>query len=149
MNINHEPVATPLMIDIKLNQREFWLTFDIKRTRPRPPVGRGNSSGAPGQRARSRPPGGQGRLQPCQSEACDPVPPLGRGAPVVHQSDAAPSLQEEPAACQSGVRDPGNRWAGRASAANQSCVRAPSPRLAGELRLPARASCAPPPIKLE
>ena len=28
MNINHESVATRLMIDI--NQIEFWLTFDIK-----------------------------------------------------------------------------------------------------------------------
>ena len=31
MNINHEPVASRLMIDIKnINQIEFWLTFDIK-----------------------------------------------------------------------------------------------------------------------
>ena len=99
-----------------------------------------------------------------QGNVLDPGPPVGRGgssrarakhatrsprwvggAPAAHQSDAAPSGQEEPAACQSGVRDPGNRWAGRASAANQSCVRAPSPRLAGGLRLPARASCAPRP----
>ena len=30
MNISHEPVATRLMIDIKHNQIEFWLVFDIK-----------------------------------------------------------------------------------------------------------------------
>ena len=30
MNINHEPVATRLMIDIKHQQIEFWWMFDIK-----------------------------------------------------------------------------------------------------------------------
>ena len=79
----------------------------------------------------------------------DPGPPVGRGGSGHARAKRAPSGQEEPAACQSGVRDPGNRWAGRASAANQSGVRAPSPSLEGGLRSPARASCAPPPIDLE
>ena len=76
MNINHEPIATRLMIDIK-HQPESWLTFDIKRARPRPPVGRGNSGGAPGQRARSRAPRWAGEAPAAPERSVRPRPPVG------------------------------------------------------------------------
>ena len=57
MSINYEPVATHLMIDI--NQREFWLTFDIKRA--------------------SLAPGGQGELRRHARATCSIPAPLWAG----------------------------------------------------------------------
>ena len=132
MNINHEPVATRLMIDIK-HQPERVL-FDTGY-----------------QTCASPAPGGQGELQRCARATCSsPAPRWAGEAPAAPERSVrprpprwvgglqlrarvscAPSEQEEPAACQSSIRDPGNQCAGRASAANQNGVHPPAPAWQG------------------
>ena len=115
MNINHEPVATRLMIDIK-HQPERVL-FDIGY-----------------QTCASPAPGGQGELQrrARATVGCPlPTPRWVGGLQLRARVSCAPSEQEEPAACQSGIRDPGNQCAGRASAANQNGVHPPAPAWQG------------------